>query len=257
MAAGEVGHMILDANSAAECPCGQYGCFEALASRLSIARDLHQIKTKSTASLDSLVWDERNLGSNEIAFHYKQGDPDAVAIVNSAARVCGKAAFSLLNVFNPEIIVFSGGFILQLGDEFLIPVREEASKCMDAVYSFGSEKVPIKIGLLDNAMLVGGCRMVREECSEVREYGKERIMAAVVDGIDERELILLQSVHRHGAPLPISRDPGSDLHADSLRSLRNRGLIRTEAGQSLGRSTQVEITDLGRIIVEENMNVLG
>src|SRR5262249_30606088 len=35
--AGEIGHMIMSMDSDIQCGCGQYGCFEALASRKSMA----------------------------------------------------------------------------------------------------------------------------------------------------------------------------------------------------------------------------
>ena len=74
-----------------------------------MARDLH--KKKLAQGLDNMMWAEETLQSNEIAWYYKNGDADALAVVHGAAEVCGKAVFSILNLFNPEIIVFNGGFV--------------------------------------------------------------------------------------------------------------------------------------------------
>jgi glucokinase len=80
--AGEIGHMVLDLNSEIRCGCGQDGCFEALASRQAMARDLEARKRKHGST--DMIWDKKNLLSNEIAHYYKRGDADAVAVVDKA-----------------------------------------------------------------------------------------------------------------------------------------------------------------------------
>jgi glucokinase len=251
--AGEIGHMILDLNSNIQCGCGQYGCFEALASRKSMARDLH--KRKQEQGLRDRIWAERNLLSNEMAKHYSNGDADAIAVVNRAAEVCGKGVFTILNLFNPEIIVFNGGFVQQLGDVFLTPIREEASKCMNAVYSLSEKKIPIVLGKLRNPVLFGACKMAIEASGGTAEHDKHQIMAAVAAGLDKNDRELLEELYRYGKPISITSHPGGDFTKDTLRSLRNRGLVRTGEGLSFRNSDEVEITALGRILVEESRRV--
>ncbi len=248
--AGEVGHMILDFDSENECGCGQRGCFEALASRQAMARALH--RRKLSRGIENARWLERNLGSNEIADHYKRGDVDAVEVVNRAAGFCGKAVFSILNLFNPEIIVFSGGFVRQIGDRFLEPVRAEARKCMNAVYSLDEKEIPIVLGELDNPMLVGACKMAMEGHVGRKEHDKGQVMTALVSGLTESDLVLLESFYRDDAPILISKKPDSDYYEDRLRPLRNRGLVQTDGDQSLRKSRYVRITELGRLVVEES-----
>jgi glucokinase len=84
--AGEIGHMMLDRDSEIQCGCKQYGCFEALASRKAMARDLH--RRKAARGLTDRLWAENNLLSNQIAHYYKTGDLDALAVVNGAAEFC-------------------------------------------------------------------------------------------------------------------------------------------------------------------------
>jgi glucokinase len=249
--AGEIGHMVIDHDSSERCGCGQYGCLEALASRSSMARDLH--RTKSSKGMDNLIWEERNLGSNELAHYFESGDEDAIEVVNNAARICGKAVFSILNLLNPDIIFFGGGFVRQLGDVFLEPVREEAQKCMNAVYSLGEKNIPIEVGVLDNPILVGACKMVIDNTIGRKEHSRSSIIDAIIGGLEESHLKLLHSFFQTGMPIPISKDPRSDFHEDRLRELRNRGLIRTSEGQSFRRSANVQITELGRFIAEETM----
>lgn len=247
--AGEMGHVVLNYDSDEQCGCGQYGCFEALASRSAMARDLHRAKWGQ--GLRTRLWEERSLGSNEIAFYYRSGDTDAVAVVTRAAETCGKAVFSILNLFNPEIIVFNGGFVQQLGEAFLEPVRHEATKCMNAVYSLGDNRIPIEIGTLENPVLVGACKMAIDGVSGTRAHTKEQVLQAVADQLDQDDLDLLEALYRHGSSAPIGGDPRSPVYKEQLRALRDRGLIRTEAGASLGRSESVQITELGRILIQE------
>lgn len=247
--AGEIGHMVVDYDSPERCGCGQSGCFEVLASRKSIARDLH--RKKAGRGLTGLIWEERNLGSNEIAHYFLNGDEDTVEVVRNASRICGKAVFSLLNLLNPEIILFGGGFVHQLGDVFLQSVREEAAKCMNAVYSAGGKEIPIVVGSLENPNLLGGCKMVVEATTQRREHPKSFILEATSSGLDENDLELLRTIYQAQAPLPISSNPRSDFSEIRLRPLRDRGLIQTVGGESFRKSRAVQITRLGVIVVEE------
>jgi glucokinase len=251
--AGEIGHMVLNLDSDTECGCGQYGCFEALASRKSMARDLH--KRKQAQGVNDRLWAENNLLSNQLAAYYSDGDADAVAVVNRAAEVCGKAVFSLLNLFNPEIIVFNGGFVQQLGEVFLDPVREEASKCMNAVYSLDDRKIPIALGKLRNPVLFGACKMAVEGGGGKVQRAREQILSAICTDLGENDYILLKEIYRYEKPIPTTGHPESDYSKDKLRLLRNHGLISTEAGLSFKNSNGVKVTELGRIVVEERLDL--
>jgi glucokinase len=249
--AGEIGHIVIDKTSQVICGCKQRGCFEALASRRAIARELH--RRKSVNDSYDLRWDENNLGSAELADYVKHRDLDAIEAVQEAIGHWAKAVFSLLNILNPDIIFFGGGFIQQLydilGDSFLDPVRAEAEKCMNAVYESAGEKVPIVVGELENPMLSGACLLAirgRREPSS-----REDIKRALTEGISARELAVLESIYGYSQPTLISKDPGNDFHEDKLRKLRNRGLIATSDGRPFRRSRHVEITPLGRMVVED------
>jgi glucokinase len=246
--AGEIGHMVVDLDSDQQCGCLQYGCFEALASRKAMARDLYKLKKAQNA--DPVIWNENNLGSNEIAYYYRKGDADAVAVVSRAAEICGKAVFSILNLFNPEIIVFNGGFVQQVGKMFLAPVLAEVNKCMNAVYSMAENRIPIELGTLPNPVLMGACKMAIDGSASRKEYTKKEILDLVVEGLGGKEVELLRSLARGDMPPPTTTRPGSTLHHDRVRPLRDRGLVRTDTGRGLSKSESVQITKLGKVVVE-------
>jgi len=80
---------------------------------------------------------------------------------------------------------------------------------------------------------------------------KKEIIATISADLEEDDRKLLMELCRFGKPVPISADPGSDYYSGRLRALRNRGLISTRSGLSMRHSNIVEITNLGRIVVEE------
>jgi hypothetical protein len=213
-----------------------------------MARDLNRRKADQ-GLLDS-VWDEETLLSNEIAEHYKAGDLDALAVVNRAAEFCGKAVFTLLNLFNPDIIVFNGGFVFQLGDRFLEPVLQEATKCMNAVYSVGEKPIPIVLGELPNPVLFGACRMAMLGGGGSREHGKSQILEAAENGLQPRQYQVLAELHRLGRPAPIAGNPRSIYHESNLRPLRDGGLIRLDA-LSFRKSKTVDLSALGLVVLRE------
>jgi glucokinase len=245
--AGEIGHLVLDRDSTRQCGCGQFGCVEALASRRAIARDLST--AKRSRGIQGIHWAEANLGSNEIAYHFKNGDEDTVEIVSGAARTCGKLVFSLLNLLNPDIIFFGGGFVRQIGETFLEPVRTEASKCMNSIYETPEGPVPIRMGQLDNPMLVGACLMAMRGGRQLPDWGD--VIRRHTARLDEHQHQILDALRDQ--PLPISKDPGSDFYEERLRPLRNLGLISTDTGRSFRTSRLVELTELGRGVADDTL----
>jgi predicted NBD/HSP70 family sugar kinase len=261
--AGEIGHMIVDFNSKIKCGCGQMGCFEALASRRAIGKEVIKIKRSKGENLG--YWKEKNIGSNEIADKFKAHDPDTIKAVKAAARVCGKAVFTILNLLNPDIIFFGGGFMRQIGDDFLIPVKNEAQKCMNAVYSVGKKSIPIVRGELDNPNLTGACKLILDNISDNKKNIPSKVKAKIND-VWHIEKSLLSSIakrlnkslkkrlvilYQMKGPILISKNSKSDFYENKLRALRNLGLIETIGNQSFRKSTHVRITPLGKTVAGE------
>jgi glucokinase len=251
-AAGEIGHIIIDPNSSIKCGCNQLGCFEALASRKAIAEELNRRKRRSDP--DDVRWELRNLGSAELADYYADGDRDTVDVVANAAKWWGRAVRDLLNILNPDIVFFGGGFVRQLGDRagdgFLQPVKEEAEKCMNSIYELEGKKTPIVLGELENPMLVGACLLALRRS---RGGGVTTdIIGSIRSGLSEDEGNALRSIYNYEPrQTRIARDPLSVFHEDRLRRLRNLGLIETVDNLSFKRADFVRITALGRAVAEE------
>lgn len=122
-AAGELGHMVVRAGGE-PCRCGSRGCLEAYASGRALerlARNLaHEGAPGSRALAELAVRDE--LDGEAVGRLAQQGDPGALAAVEEVGRWLGVGLGSLVNIFNPEMIVVGGG-LGTLGELVLGPAR--------------------------------------------------------------------------------------------------------------------------------------
>lgn len=121
--AGDIGHIEVDPEGPL-CHCGNRGCLEAMAAGLAIAR----IATDSARDGRSRFLAERMsaigpLGPREVAEAAQYGDQAALDIIRTSGRLIGRVLASLVNFYNPSLIVISGG-VSSSGDMFLAGIRE-------------------------------------------------------------------------------------------------------------------------------------
>jgi glucokinase len=126
--AGEVGHMTIDA-SGRRCKCGNYGCIEAYASGPNIAlRAVEAIQSGESSSLPSYVGGDLRQITAQLVYEAAQaGDDLALEVVRDTARLLGAAVASLINIFNPEVVVVVGG-VTQAGESLFEPLRREVTR---------------------------------------------------------------------------------------------------------------------------------
>ncbi len=93
--AGEIGHMILQIGGPL-CGCGQQGCWEAIASGRSIARDA------------SFSYGEP-LTTEEVFARARAGEYKALQVINNAARFTGLGLVNIHKAVNPAGFVIGGG----------------------------------------------------------------------------------------------------------------------------------------------------
>lgn len=160
--AGEVGHMVLLAEGP-KCGCGNNGCFEALASRTAIFRQIKDAvqagqKTVLTEMLGPKLEDLR---SGDLRKAIKRGDKFVSRIVEQAAEHIGIAVANLINLLSPEVVVLGGGVIEALEDEMMGIITETATKGALAGTAKGIEVFASKLG--DEAGIVGGAVLARRQ----------------------------------------------------------------------------------------------
>jgi predicted NBD/HSP70 family sugar kinase len=107
--AGEFGHMTVDENGPL-CICGSYGCLEALATCSTIILTVRAAIEKGVASktLELAGGDASGITIEMIALAADQNDSLAYRALSEAASHIGAAAADLVNLLNPQAIIFGG-----------------------------------------------------------------------------------------------------------------------------------------------------
>ncbi len=108
--AGEIGHMRVEPDGE-QCVCGQRGCLETLASGGGI---LAQVRKRLPETPDSTLakMDGSKLTAKSVfQAAAETNDPLAVFVTNRAVRALGVALTNLVNLLNPEKIVYGGGVV--------------------------------------------------------------------------------------------------------------------------------------------------
>ena len=127
--AGEVGHTVVAADNGIVGKTGQPGTVEPLASRTGMER---MIKEMVAAGRKSVVPEliesvgQGRLTSSVIVEALKQNDKVMAEALAAAQRTLGLLAANLVNVLDPEMIVFGGGVTERLGEKFIAPIRKVA-----------------------------------------------------------------------------------------------------------------------------------
>jgi len=114
--AGEIGHMVIIENGP-QCHCGNRGCLEAIASTSAIHQKIYRSYLRLYEGSEILEKFRENPNkSDAIITAYGSGEPAALAIINEAFYSLGIGTVNLINLFNPELIVFGGGLAESFGD---------------------------------------------------------------------------------------------------------------------------------------------
>ena len=104
--AGEVGHIVLLADGPT-CGCGRRGCLEALASGTAMAREamtlLEEGRTSLLLKLSS--GSVETINAEMINKAAMEGDSLSEEVIKNASYFLGLGLASIINIFNPELIV--------------------------------------------------------------------------------------------------------------------------------------------------------
>src|SRR5690606_40713957 len=87
--AGEIGHFVVEKNGPL-CGCGNRGCFEAVASRTAITRNiLNDIKSGKKSLITKHIIDGDKIKSKALRIAVKAGDEVVVKRISEAAETIG------------------------------------------------------------------------------------------------------------------------------------------------------------------------
>jgi len=120
----EIGHMVVDLHGP-DCQgdCPGRGCLEVLASGSAIGREgLEAARLAPSSVLGRRLAEGREITGAIVTELAHSGDEPARAVLSSIGRSLGYGLVSVVNVFNPEVIVIGGGAIAA-GELLLAPAR--------------------------------------------------------------------------------------------------------------------------------------
>jgi glucokinase len=159
-AAGEIGHIKVEKNGPL-CGCGNHGCFEAVASRTAVDRNIKKDLEKGEKSiLKEFAGTDKQIKSKALANAVKKGDKLAIKHLSKACKTIGRVLADITNLLNLDLIILGGGVIEAL-DKFMIPViKESFDENVLASSAKGLKLLPTKLG--DDAALYGGIPLAEE-----------------------------------------------------------------------------------------------
>ncbi|KPK96109.1 hypothetical protein AMJ80_01840 [bacterium SM23_31] len=156
--AGEVGHMIVKENGPL-CNCGNRGCLEAIASTRAIYERIYRQYARRYKEKNIFLDFKNNTDkSHAIKSAYYGGEAIAKKILNQAFFSLGVGIINLINVFNPDMIVFGGGLSETMGDVMIEQVNEVVKQ--HAMPGTFEEVKIICTGLGEDAPIFGGAALV-------------------------------------------------------------------------------------------------
>ncbi len=125
--AGEIGHLTV-VDGGRQCPCGNFGCLETVASPRAIIQSLQvlseyewiTISAGAAARPEQITWDF-------VREAFLAGDETVTELVKEAGRYLGVSIANLVSILNVHHIIITGSFT-GFGQMFLDAVSSEVSR---------------------------------------------------------------------------------------------------------------------------------
>jgi glucokinase len=144
---GELGHVTVDC-AGRECRgCGRKGCLEAYVSGTSIAERARE------AGMGDLT-------ASDVAAAARAGDAVACRVWDETTDALGCGLTSIVNLFEPQLVVLGGGVVSGTGEQLLGPVRERVQR--EAMGSAGQAARIVAAQLGPHVGVVGAAAIARE-----------------------------------------------------------------------------------------------
>jgi glucokinase len=144
---GELGHVTVDCAGRLCRGCGRRGCLEAYVSGTSIAERARE------AGMDGAT-------AADVAAAAKAGDPIATEVWDATTDALACGLTSIVNLFEPELVVLGGGVVSGTGEQLLGPVRTRV--LADAMPPAAAGVSIVEAGLGDRAAVVGAAEIALE-----------------------------------------------------------------------------------------------
>lgn len=156
--AGEFGHMPVFSNEYI-CRCGKKGCLETEAAGWALERMFRdKIREGSSSLITTKIPDPDRITMDDIIDAANADDVLAIELIAQLGDNIGRGIASLINVFNPELVILGGG-LLETGDYIGLPIKTAINKYSLSLVNNDTRLVHSKLG--EEAGLLGACLLVR------------------------------------------------------------------------------------------------
>jgi predicted NBD/HSP70 family sugar kinase len=158
---GQVGHMVVDPDGH-RCRCGSQGCWETEAGEAALLRP-------------AAVRAAGHTGALSVVAATRAGDPVAGDTVRGAARWLGHGVANLVNILNPEVVLFGGvlrEIYLAAPDEVRDRVSSMALPAFRDGLRLGTSLLGADAPLLGAAELVFE-RLLRDPLNTLQQHGEQ------------------------------------------------------------------------------------
>ncbi len=162
---GEFGHNPIYDNEMI-CQCGKKGCLETEASGFAVVRTVQE---KLRAGVGSILQRDykkiEEITLEEIVSACNQDDTLAIECVAAVGEKLGKAVASLINIFNPELVIL-GGLLSTTNEYIRLPIKSSLNKFSSSLVNNDTQLKTSKLGLAAGVM--GACLLVRRAIFSVK-----------------------------------------------------------------------------------------
>jgi glucokinase len=161
-AAAELGHIMIDVNGP-ECPagCPNRGCLEAYVSGTALgAAAVAEAQAKPGSALGRALSGGVVVDSRLLTKLALEGDAGSVAVISRAGEYLGAGITTLVNAFNPQLVVVGGG-AAAAGELLLEPARRVVAARALRPARDEVRIVPAVLG--NDAGLIGGAALALTE----------------------------------------------------------------------------------------------
>ena len=125
-AGAELGHIVVEFDGPpCQGNCPGRGCVETFASGTAIGRrGTEAARANPDSALGRRLGEGESVTAEDVHQAAVEGDEVAIEVIGIAGRYLGAALVSLVNVFEPEVVVVGGG-AMAMGEMLLGPARQE------------------------------------------------------------------------------------------------------------------------------------
>jgi glucokinase len=168
-AGGELGHMVIEMDGPrCQGNCPNRGCVEALASGTALAREAARLAHEQPSSgLGRAQAAGRELAGPLVTELAHDGDAAAIEVLRLIGSRLGVAIASLVNIFNPQVVVVGGG-VIGAGELLLGPARRQVAARALPPSRDVVEIVAASFGV--EAGMIGAAAMAIDELAERGEW---------------------------------------------------------------------------------------